>query len=42
MDLDSFLVSSYVLVDDWRKLYRSSELNYSLGRPVCHLADLLI
>jgi hypothetical protein len=25
MDLDSFLVSSYVLVDDWRKLNHTSE-----------------
>jgi hypothetical protein len=32
MDLDSFLVSLYVLVDDWRKLYRSSE-RPKIGRP---------
>ena len=32
LDLDSFLVSLYVLVDDWRKLYRSSE-RPKIGRP---------
>jgi hypothetical protein len=32
MDLDSFLVSLYVLVDDWRKLYRSSQ-RPRIGRP---------
>ncbi len=32
MDLDSFLVSSYVLVDDWWKLDHSSEPSRS-GRP---------
>jgi len=33
MDLDSFLVSLYVLVDDWWKLDRSSKLP-KIGRPV--------
>ena len=32
MDLDSFLVSLYVLVDDWRKLYRSCR-RPRIGRP---------
>jgi len=32
MDLDSFLVSLYVLVDDWWKLYHSSEPSKT-GRP---------
>ena len=32
MDLDSFLVSLYVLVDDWWKLHRSSE-SPKIGRP---------
>ena len=32
MDLDSFLVSLYVLVDDWWKLHRSSE-SAKIGRP---------
>jgi Transposase DDE domain len=32
MDLDSFLVSLYVLVDDWRKLERSSKPP-KIGRP---------
>ena len=32
MDLDSFLVSLYVLVDDWWKLNRSSE-RPKIGRP---------
>jgi hypothetical protein len=32
MDLDSFLVSLYVLVDDWWKLNRSSE-SPKIGRP---------
>ena len=32
MDLGSFLVSLYVLVDDRRKLYRGSE-RLKIGRP---------
>ena len=32
MDLDSFLVLLYVLVDDWWKLHRSSE-SPKIGRP---------
>jgi hypothetical protein len=32
MDLDSFLVSLYVLVDDWWKLHRSSE-SPKIARP---------
>ena len=32
MDLDSFLVSLYVLVDDWWKLYHSSKPSKT-GRP---------
>ena len=32
MDLDSFLISLYVLVDDWWKLEHASELPRT-GRP---------
>jgi hypothetical protein len=32
MDLDSFLVSLYLLVEDWWKLHRSSE-SPKIGRP---------
>ncbi len=38
MDLDSFLVSSYVLVDDWRQASRSSSTRRRPGRPAL-LAD---
>ena len=38
LDLDSFLVSLYVLVDDWWKLEHGSQLPRRPGRPVL-LAD---